>query len=1090
MTHKILVVEDNPITRKMVRIALEVEGFMVLEATDAATAIAIASHVRPALILQDMVLPDASGSDLLACLRALPDTATVPIIALTGLEARIVEARKSDFAFDEILTKPIEPSRLIACVRAHLSPTPGASALAHRRILLVDDDPVELKLAEMQLGLIGFQVETARNGSEALELARRHAPDAILSDVMMPQVDGFELCQHARADARLHDVPIVLMSAHYLDPADQQLAARAGANALVARSPSTEAAIKALVDCLDHHVTPSVTPVDLRDDHARAVQRQLDRQLERNRELTSERERNDTTNCVLGRLARILGRQTDLDHALEDAIYTVLDSTHANLGAVYLENALHTWRMAAQVGAASSDLSVTHRQLLQRCVTPGESLALATDGDGRDVLEMLGARDGVLFPLFAQNLRVGAMLIGLRAGELDSQTIELARMVAMHIGLAVALSGSNQRLVTSQRQYQMLLDASNDAVTVIAPDGTIVDANRKSLEVAGVTRDQLIGHHMYEFAADQQQTVMDELLAGEPGRTSLILRRPDGEVRHLETTRVPLEIDGQVLAFMIARDVTKKVEVVAKLRASEAKYRSLAESIPDIVWCGTLARTYEVSANVEAITGFTATELQIEAIDTWFGRVHLDDVARVREAFEAFIAFGATLDLEYRFQCKDRAWAWLHARGVRTYEADGVRQACVLVTDVTQRRRLEEQMRMAQKMEAIGRLSGGIAHDFNNILAVILSNCDFVDETLAERDPRRTDVLEIRRAGERGASLTRQLLAFSRRQVIEPTIVDLNEVVRDLQKMLRRLIGEDVTLTVKPGDSLQLVRADAGQIEQVIMNLVVNARDAMPRGGQLTIETCNVELDDEFAAAHVPTIPGSYVQISVTDTGCGMDAATQRRIFEPFFTTKHDKGTGLGLSTTYGIVKQSGGFIWVYSEIDRGSSFKVYLPCVAARRSTTRTKLEPVTERRGTETILLLEDDDGVRTGVTRMLTGRGYRVLPARDAGEALQIAMAEASAIDMVLSDVVLPGGNGLEIVNALKAHTMSMKALFMSGYTEHAVFVNGELPEGVAFIHKPFSAQALVKKVREVIDADTASDRESNAAHELHAVVDSAQ
>jgi nitrogen-specific signal transduction histidine kinase/CheY-like chemotaxis protein len=391
-----------------------------------------------------------------------------------------------------------------------------------------------------------------------------------------------------------------------------------------------------------------------------------------------------------------------------------------------------------------------------------------------------------------------------------------------------------------------------------------------------------------------------------------------------------------------------------------------------------------------------------------------------------------------------------------------------MITDITERKQLEESVRLSQKMEAIGQLTGGIAHDFNNILASILANSHFLIEDLADHDPRRADAQEIKIAAERAAALTRQLLAFSRRQVLEPTTVDLNSTVNGLEKMLRRLIGEDIEFSVIPGADLGSVRVDVGQLEQVIMNLVVNARDAMPLGGGLLIETSNVELGDEYAASHVSAVPGSYVMLAVSDTGCGMNAETQRRIFEPFFTTKElGKGTGLGLSTCYGIVKQSGGYIWVYSEPGRGTTFKIYFPRVNGRPEAGR-KLSGSFNVRGSETILVVEDDDRVRNAVSRMLEPLGYTVLSARNAGEASDVVAHHAESIDLVLSDVVMPSSSGPEVVAELQRKAPAARALFMSGYTDHAVLRNGALEGGTNFIQKPFAPEALVKKVREVLDA----------------------
>ncbi len=380
-------------------------------------------------------------------------------------------------------------------------------------------------------------------------------------------------------------------------------------------------------------------------------------------------------------------------------------------------------------------------------------------------------------------------------------------------------------------------------------------------------------------------------------------------------------------------------------------------------------------------------------------------------------------------------------------------------------RRSEEQLRQSQKMEAIGVLAGGVAHDFNNILSVILSFSEMLMQDLQENDPMRTDLSEIKEAGQRAAALTRQLLAFSRQQVIDPKVLDLNDIIKNMDKMLRRIIREDVELTTIPFAELGQCRSDTGQIEQVIMNLVVNARDAMPDGGKLTIETANVELDDAYASAHVGVKPGRYVMLGVSDTGTGMDKVTQARIFEPFFTTKEKgKGTGLGLSTVFGIAEQSGGSVLVYSELGKGTTFKVYLPFTDEAPSAARPKVM-VTNLRGTETVLLVEDEDQIRNVARGILQRHGYRVIECRNAGEALLTCEQYSGTIHLLLSDVVMPQMSGKQLADRLAPVRPGMKVLFMSGYTDGALV--GQLAAGSAFLQKPLTPGALTRKVREVLD-----------------------
>jgi PAS domain S-box-containing protein len=388
--------------------------------------------------------------------------------------------------------------------------------------------------------------------------------------------------------------------------------------------------------------------------------------------------------------------------------------------------------------------------------------------------------------------------------------------------------------------------------------------------------------------------------------------------------------------------------------------------------------------------------------------------------------------------------------------------------DVTDQRRTEEQLVASQKLDAIGRLAGGVAHDFNNLISVILSYAGFATEQLHESDPIRADVQEIVHAGERAAALTRQLLAFSRKQVLDPRPLSLDEVVRGLENMLRRLLGEDIAIERHTAADLGSVMADAAQLEQVIMNLAVNARDAMPHGGKLILETRNVDLDTEYAEHHVGVEPGPYAMLAVTDNGVGMDADTRSRVFEPFFTTKDvGKGTGLGLSTVYGVVRQSGGHIWVYSEPGRGTTFKIYLPRVDAPAVERKGRAAPITVT-GSETILVVEDEDAVRRAAERILGSAGYHVLGAANAGEALLMCERFDGRIDLLLTDVVMPQMSGRELADRLRHLRPTLAVLYTSGYTDNAIVHHGVLDAGTHFIGKPFAAAALAQKVRDVLDA----------------------
>jgi PAS domain S-box-containing protein len=392
-----------------------------------------------------------------------------------------------------------------------------------------------------------------------------------------------------------------------------------------------------------------------------------------------------------------------------------------------------------------------------------------------------------------------------------------------------------------------------------------------------------------------------------------------------------------------------------------------------------------------------------------------------------------------------------------------------VATEITVRKQLEEQLLQSQKMEAVGQLAGGVAHDFNNILTAIVGYTDLLAAEFAPHSRELEDLEEIRKAARRAAALTRQLLSFSRKQVLEPRIIDVNGVVMNLDKMLRSLISENIELKLQLGDDLDAARVDPNQLEQVIMNLAINARDAMPEGGTLTIETANAKLDEDYAATHVSVIPGDYVMLAVTDTGCGMTQETQARIFEPFFTTKPaGRGTGLGLSTVYGIVKQSGGTIWLYSEPDKGTTFKVYLPAIESLPQDIgkAAPAEPAT--RGAGTVLIVEDDEQLRRLTYRALVQEGYVVLEADRGRTALETARRHKGGIDLLLTDMVMPDTNGRKLADTLRAARPSLRVLYMSGYPDRAIVNHGMVGPDDAYVAKPFTTDGIVRKVREILSA----------------------
>lgn len=512
------------------------------------------------------------------------------------------------------------------------------------------------------------------------------------------------------------------------------------------------------------------------------------------------------------------------------------------------------------------------------------------------------------------------------------------------------------------------------------------------------------------------------------------------------------------------------VRIRHQVLAQEKLFRLITENAGDMIAVVDINghRLYN-SPSYQKILGYSSEELQeTSALE----QIRPEDLALVQDAAKEARQTGFGRRIEYRMRHKDGSWRYLESSASAIRDDNGAVEKLVIVNrDITARHRLENQFRQAQKMEAVGRLSGGIAHDFNNLLGVIIGYSEILTEGLPASDPTRESVDEILKAGQRAASLTRQLLAFSRQQVLEPKVLDLNGVVSDTEKMLRRLVGEDIDFTTHLQNPLGTVKADPGQLEQILMNLVVNARDAMPEGGHLVIETANVELDPVFVRGYsFPFKPGSYVLLTVSDTGVGMDAETQMHIFEPFFTTKEkDRGTGLGLATVYGIVKQSGGYIEVLSERGSGTTFKIYLPRIEEAAQRSLPTPESFESLHSHETILVVEDETALRTLTRNLLRSLGYTVLEAGNGTEALEIA-ATTPVLDLLLTDVVMPDVNGRTLAHDLTKQYQVLKVIYMSGYAGVGVGNKGDLLATGLFLAKPFTREDLARKVRMALDSRT--------------------
>jgi len=516
----------------------------------------------------------------------------------------------------------------------------------------------------------------------------------------------------------------------------------------------------------------------------------------------------------------------------------------------------------------------------------------------------------------------------------------------------------------------------------------------------------------------------------------------------------------------IALDKTDRMEVEEALKKSESSYRSLIEEAPYGICRCTVGGSFTLVNR--ALVRMLGCENESDLLGLNLGVDIFDDLRDHARFIGWLQEHGSVEGVETQWKQRDGKCISVHLGGRALRDVRGqIAYFEVIAEDVSDRKHLELQLRQSQKLQAIGQLAGGVAHDFNNLLMVVKGHMELILGSMPQNDPLYPRLDQVQKAANRASALTRQLLAFSRMQVLQPQVLDLNVIVSGMIQMLARIIGENIELSFRPAGILGRVKADAGQMEQVLLNLVVNARDAMPSGGKLTIETGNVELDQTYASLHTVVKPGPYVMLAVSDTGCGMDAATQARIFEPFFTTKDmGKGTGLGLSTVYGVIKQSDGYIWVYSEPGHGSTFKVYLPLASESAEASKIAAAPAPSP-GSETILLVEDEDNVRTLVRDFLKNNGHTVLEAPNGAEAVRLAESHRGRIDLLVSDVIMPHMSGRELCDELRRRMPDLKVLFISGYTDDAVVRHGIVEGDVAFLQKPFSMRSLLGKIREVLD-----------------------
>ena len=660
----------------------------------------------------------------------------------------------------------------------------------------------------------------------------------------------------------------------------------------------------------------------------------------------------------------------------------------------------------------------------------------------------------------------------------EERTAEL-RVINEHLQRQIVeRKRAEEALLNAAQQWRTTFDGISDIVCLLDPEGRILRCNKAMVNLLGKPFSEILSRPYWEIVHGTTAPIKEcpvVRMRETRRRETTILSIDD---RWFSIAVDPLLNEAGVLigAVHIMSDITERKQAEEAIRRSEEKYRTILENIEDGYYEVDIAGNFTFfNDSICRIWGYPKEELM------GMNNRQYTDQENAKKLFQAFNKVCRTGE-----PTKEVGWEIIRKDGTKRYiEASVSLQKNSsdkpigfrgIIRDITERKRVEEerlalqeQFRQSQKMESVGQLAGGVAHDFNNLLTVITGYSDLILRRIDQNDSIRGDAEEIKRSAEKAASLTRQLLAFSRKQVLEPKVLDLNHLVANMHKMLQRLIGEDIELVTLLTKDLRSVKVDPGQIEQVILNLAVNARDAMPDGGKLTIETANAELDGNYARTHIGVTPGRFMMLSVSDTGHGMTPEIRERIFEPFFTTKEkDKGTGLGLSTVYGIIKQSGGNILVYSEPGQGTTFKIYLPMIEETTDSLGPSIVSTKPLEGSETVLLVEDEEAVRKLIHAILRNYGYKVLEAANGEEALRIAHEQPpQSIQLMLTDVVMPRMSGRELADCLKSVRPEMKVLYMSGYTSQAVVHHGVLDPATAYIQKPFTSDALASKVRDVLD-----------------------
>ena len=865
-------------------------------------------------------------------------------------------------------------------------------------ILIVEDSATQAEMLKHLMQDSGYQVAVASNGKEALVKVKSHHPNLIISDIVMPEMDGYTLCRRLKDEETTQDIPVVLMTA-LSEPQEVIKAVQAKADAFM-RKPIREQNF-----------------------------------LDRIQDVLSTRSFSKSNAAAMAEKIVFKGEKyavpSDVGQRVHLLVSAFEEAVQANV----------------ELASAELELRTLNNQLEDKVKERTLRLARLTDTLMRAEEQSRQTRD--YLDAILLNLPAGvAILEGpeLRYFRINQKLADLNGMpIEEHLGRTLA---------------EVFPDAAQELLPVmrkIAETGEGVFGREFSIKSpkAPDTKVHLINHLFPVVGAD-----------GKPGSVGTIVF----DISERKRVEEKLKVLNETLEQRVASGTEE-------LRASKRLNENIVASVPAglLVMRGPKRsgkyRVVSVNRSFCEIFGVKAAETVGKPADEVLSGIGMSASDR-----SALLVGHSAQELEC--ECSSRAIGTmaLHLSMTSIRIAQEEEEEVLLVMEnITEHKRLESQLLQSQKMEAVGRLAGGVAHDFNNVLMAMNTYGELVLRRLPEDKQTRQYVVEIMKCGERAGKITQQLLAFGRKQVLEAKEMDLNSVMSDMHKLLRPLIGEDIRLVTVPKDDLWKVWGDRHQIEQIVVNLAINARDAMPNGGTLTVEIENEEIQEHYQGQDPDISPGSYVTLSVTDTGIGMDKTTMAKIFEPFFTTKGvGKGSGLGLSVVHGIVKQSGGHITVYSEPGRGTTFKIRLPRLVKEVKERSEKQEEKELPGGSETILLVEDESSVRVPIRELLKQHGYTVLDASRGSEALDIAGEQQRPIDLLLTDVVMPGMGGKDVADQLKRLRPSVKVLFMSGYTEQAIVKNGVLDPGTAFVHKPVSPRALLVKIREVLESTQRSNR----------------